>query len=839
MESQSPAETGNRIAIIIGCSEYASGGLSDLQFAEKDAKAIAERLRNPKIGNFKNIYSFNSNSSLREIEVTIDKVLTASRNDDKVVIYFSGHGIKHPENRQLYLAVNETDKQAPRHTSIWANGLLDQLEDARASRKCVILDCCYSGAFGRKAATAEMLDYNKDLEPHQGKGVVVLASSKEYEESLESEPHGHSLFTHYLLEGMDGAADENEDGVITPSELYKYAYDRVRDEAGGEMSPKIPLNKLEGPEFYLVRSQRREQKTLVKWRNKIKKMQDKHHHLQALEWLDAKIRHFGDQPPPIAKELTKLHKQVEKDLSRQWRDYKVRLNDEWGKDQISRDLKQRAEEYVNGDPEFMFSDLFQTDPLALDLRQHFIGDINSHALNNRWPRERLQQPTGTPGGKTVKPAKPEKPTPPQTFLETDHPGKHPGWLPTSIPKQRLLRWTLFIAGIGIIVLAMLSIQISSTFDPKQIRFGISARNIDWDRSTAYLMGQFRDELNHALEIKGSKFRLAAARIQDFEDSGVHFDDLANALRTGQVDLLGELTPREIFKLSERTDLRPFIGPQHRPTSNAPAQSTYRTLLFGLAENYPQAYFLRPGELVNEIKQGKRIVVAGKESTSGYWWPRHWVLKRMQNTATDLSFSEISIVEDKAHKILQKIMCNPDKVTAGALAEFRFRRLIDENGSLRHDDDRSATQGCGANKDARIQIIHELQKIPNGAYVLGAQAAGQPQLANDLRDVWSQAIIRLHDRADACMNESDNCDLQLSSSFPITHDKIKRYLPNNWVPRELSEYTGGVINEVFNIDDPNTSNRSRTIYYLLIVCAVILAIGLMAATLMRRDQLPES
>ena len=99
MEKRTPSDTGNRIAIVIGCSVYASEGLSNLRFAEKDADAIAERLRNPEIGGYSDIYSFNSNSSLRDIEVTIDKVLAATRNNDKL------------EGPEFYLVHNQQRKQ--------------------------------------------------------------------------------------------------------------------------------------------------------------------------------------------------------------------------------------------------------------------------------------------------------------------------------------------------------------------------------------------------------------------------------------------------------------------------------------------------------------------------------------------------------------------------------------------------------------------------------------------------------------------------------------------------------------------------------------------------------
>src|SRR4029077_39252 len=58
-----------------------------------------------------------------------------------------------------------------------------------------------------------------------GEGAVFLTSSSASEDSQESEEIKGSFFTHALISGLLGAADENGDGRVTLDEAYRYAYE--------------------------------------------------------------------------------------------------------------------------------------------------------------------------------------------------------------------------------------------------------------------------------------------------------------------------------------------------------------------------------------------------------------------------------------------------------------------------------------------------------------------------------------------------------------------------------------------------------------------------------------
>ena len=73
-------------------------------------------------------------------------------------------------------------------TGIPSAWLLDQLDDCRARRQVLILDCCFSGAFAHGSKGGADLDLERRLAGH-GRGRAVLTASRSGEYSFE----GHAL----------------------------------------------------------------------------------------------------------------------------------------------------------------------------------------------------------------------------------------------------------------------------------------------------------------------------------------------------------------------------------------------------------------------------------------------------------------------------------------------------------------------------------------------------------------------------------------------------------------------------------------------------------------------
>src|SRR3569833_658523 len=74
---------------------------------------------------------------------------------------------------------------------------------------------------------------------------VLLSSSGADELSQESRALAGSVFTHHLVSGLRGAADEDGDHQVTVSEAYHYAYGRTRADTAISGAPQRPAFRYE------------------------------------------------------------------------------------------------------------------------------------------------------------------------------------------------------------------------------------------------------------------------------------------------------------------------------------------------------------------------------------------------------------------------------------------------------------------------------------------------------------------------------------------------------------------------------------------------------------------
>jgi hypothetical protein len=139
--------------------------------------------------------------------------------------------------------------------------LFECLDECSSLRQVVILDCCFSGAFGlAKGDTQDVrLEELFGESAEESRGRAVLTASRATENSFEgASPTGGastgSVFTSVLLDGLrTGKADKNQDGFVSVKEAYEYAYAEVRKQ-GGKQTPQHWLYGGEGADVVLTRS---------------------------------------------------------------------------------------------------------------------------------------------------------------------------------------------------------------------------------------------------------------------------------------------------------------------------------------------------------------------------------------------------------------------------------------------------------------------------------------------------------------------------------------------------------------------------------------------------------
>lgn len=230
-----------RVALLIGVSQYQEAqtqgaSLPPLSTAERDVAAIAKVLQDPYKGNFEEAdVQQLINPDLQTIRFGIETLLRDRTQDDLVVLYFSGHALV-DETGLLYFATRNTDRSNLSSTAVSADFLQALLYTSIAKKQVIILDCYYSGGIGEVDVKQQLGGYGKAVLSASisfvslGDRVPDLSQDiSAFEYSAKQRSTGLSIYTHYLVEGLEtGAADRNNDGAISLDELHEYATVRVQ-----------------------------------------------------------------------------------------------------------------------------------------------------------------------------------------------------------------------------------------------------------------------------------------------------------------------------------------------------------------------------------------------------------------------------------------------------------------------------------------------------------------------------------------------------------------------------------------------------------------------------------
>jgi class 3 adenylate cyclase len=227
---------GPRAALIIATTSYQDPELRQLRAPARDADDLAAVLGDPDIGAFTVTRMIDQDE--RQLRREIDAFLSGRDVSDLVVVYLSCHGVLDRRGR-LYFAATDTLKTQLASTGIPSAWLLDQLDDCRARRQVLILDCCFSGAFAHGSKSGADLDLERRLAgPGRGRAVLTASRSGEYSfegQALAGAPVAGSVFTTGLVEGLrSGAADLGGDGYVSLDEAYDYAYRYVQSRSASQ-----------------------------------------------------------------------------------------------------------------------------------------------------------------------------------------------------------------------------------------------------------------------------------------------------------------------------------------------------------------------------------------------------------------------------------------------------------------------------------------------------------------------------------------------------------------------------------------------------------------------------
>jgi len=235
---------GQTYALLVGISKYAKPELA-LQFANADASVFAKLLESPRGGGL---------TSDHVLLLTDEKATTAAvRNGftdflkrragkkDTVVILIAGHGtVEVPGSKNAFILTYDSDPQDLKSTALPMTELQSLFEDqlSKVGRVMLFVDVCKAGTIGtiHNTTVSSSVQALGDVEGD----LFGLLASRPKEVSLEGPQFGggHGVFSYYVTKGLEGAADQNQDGNVDANELIKYVTEQVQTATNDKQHPR-------------------------------------------------------------------------------------------------------------------------------------------------------------------------------------------------------------------------------------------------------------------------------------------------------------------------------------------------------------------------------------------------------------------------------------------------------------------------------------------------------------------------------------------------------------------------------------------------------------------------
>lgn len=229
-------------AVVVGVARYAH--MPVLKYADDDAYQIYAFLKSPEGGaipdNQIKVLIDEDASRTKIIDVLQEQFGKADQND-VVLLYYSGHGIN-----GAFLPIDFDGY----NNKLYHDEINEIMEHSQAKHKLCMIDACYAGSMTDVKAdfSASLNQYYNILNSEKG-GTAFMLSCKNKEVSLEDSGLRQGIFSHFLIRGLKGEADQDHNKIVNVQELFNFIYTQTRMYTGnlqnpimeGKYNPNMPV----------------------------------------------------------------------------------------------------------------------------------------------------------------------------------------------------------------------------------------------------------------------------------------------------------------------------------------------------------------------------------------------------------------------------------------------------------------------------------------------------------------------------------------------------------------------------------------------------------------------
>jgi tetratricopeptide (TPR) repeat protein len=237
---------GRTYALLVGVSRYQKLPQEQwLQYANADAELFARHLKSPRgggLGDDSVVLLADEKATTAAIRNAFETFLKGKAGkQDTVLLFLAGHGtVEATGNRAAYIVTNDSDPQDLAATALPMADVQNLLQQglSKVGRVLAFVDVCRAGTIGTIRSTT----VNSAIERlGEADGEIFgLMASRPKELSMEGPDFGggHGAFSYFLVKGLSGAADKNNDGVVNVNEIIEYVRDQVAQGTKDKQHPR-------------------------------------------------------------------------------------------------------------------------------------------------------------------------------------------------------------------------------------------------------------------------------------------------------------------------------------------------------------------------------------------------------------------------------------------------------------------------------------------------------------------------------------------------------------------------------------------------------------------------
>lgn len=238
---------GQKLALLVAVRQYNKNELRPLSYTENDVNGLSKTLAS---AGYRRVVLMTQTVGAEEtrflpIAANIRKelrgLLADRKEGDSVLIALSGHGVQFRGKDEAFFCPADA-KLSDRSTLISLNDLYKDLEKCGAGFKLMIVDACRNDPQSDNSKARSEIDLESVTRPQVKRppgGVAALFSCSEGEKSFESGQFRQGVFFHYVLKGLEGAADYNKDRKVSLDELSLYARTEVPEHVKDEFDADL------------------------------------------------------------------------------------------------------------------------------------------------------------------------------------------------------------------------------------------------------------------------------------------------------------------------------------------------------------------------------------------------------------------------------------------------------------------------------------------------------------------------------------------------------------------------------------------------------------------------